>query len=104
MVSEEQKEYDKTITFTSLAKYMFGFMLAKIIRDSHKDDPLQRDIHELKKRGDQERAERLKAFWKWEGNKTPKNATEALNEIADEANFLLFQAGIIADWKRMKRE
>jgi len=103
-LTEEQTEYEKTITFTKLAKYMFGFMFAKIMRDVDKQDPLTTDISNLKVRTDEERSERLRAYWIWQSNKTPQNATDALNEIADEINFLVFQGGIIAGYQHMKRE
>ena len=104
-MSEEIKEYSKTITFTKLAKYVLStFCFPKIMRDSEKPDPLKVNIDKLKKRTDEERNERLKAYRIWERNKTDKNANEVLEEIADEINFLLFQAGVIADFKSMTRE
>ena len=100
---EEQEEY-KT-TFSKLAKYIIStFCFSKIMRDADKPDPLNSDIEYLKKRTDEERTERLKAFKIWESSKTEKNANAFLEEIADEINFLLFQGGVVAGYKSMRRE
>lgn len=102
---EEQKRYDKTITFTKLAKWVFGaYCMPKIMRDVDKDNPISRDIHNLVSRRKEETAERKQAYWIWNDNKTEKNATAYLNEIADEINFLLFKAGKVAGYKHMRRE
>ncbi|MCP3924533.1 MAG: hypothetical protein GY714_18320 [Desulfobacterales bacterium] len=103
-MSEEQAKYNKTITFTDLGKYVFGFCMQKIIRDSHKPDPLTLDIDYLKERCDQERNERLKAYRIWERNKTDRNAKAFIDEIADEIDFLIFQAGKVAGYTSMERK
>ncbi len=103
-MSEEIKKYGKKTTFTNLSKYVFGFCLQKIMRDSDKPDPLTETFDELREKGDDERNERLKAFRIWESSRTEKNAVAVLNEYADEINFLIFQAGKIAQYTEMKRE
>jgi len=98
----ENRQGKKT-TFTELSEYMFGFCMQKIIRDKGKSDPLSADIDYLKNRCDGERDERLKAYRRWQMNRTEKNAVACLAEFADEINFLLFQAGQIAGFTEMER-
>ena len=104
-MTENQEPYGTQVTFTGLSNFFIStFCMPKIMRDAHKDDPLQREIESLKVRGDEERTERLQAFRRWQSSKTEKNAAAFLDEIADEINFLLFQAGKVLEYNQLIRE
>ena len=86
-MTEEQTEYEKTITATEMLNITSGASHQKIMENNHKKNILDNDTEYLFKRLNEERAEFNKAFRIWQGNPTPKNAVEVLREWADCNNF-----------------
>ena len=104
-MSEEIKEYSKTITFTKLAKYVLQvYCMPKIMRDVDKPDPMTETLTTLRHMFIDESVEKNDAREKWIGIETPETANAYLEEIADQINILLFEAGKVAGYKSMTRE
>lgn len=74
------------------------------MRDVDKPDPMTETFPDLKEMFRVETDERNKAFRIWEGNKMDRNANALLEEIADQINILLFEAGKVAGYHVMERK
>jgi hypothetical protein len=100
-----ETEHNKTITFTDLAKYVLStYCMPKIMRDVDKPDPLTESFGDLKRMFSDEFVEKNLARMEWNESKTEDKANAYIEEIADQINILLFEAGKVAGYQRMKRE
>ena len=96
---------DKTITFTKLAKYVLQvYCMPKIMRDADKPDPMTETFTGLDAMFFLEADEKLEASDNWSHSQTEETANAYLEEIADQINILLFEAGKVAGYKSMTRE
>jgi len=86
-----------------LYKIMEDSCVAKMERDKHKDNPLERSFQNLFERQFEEHVEKLKAYREWTECKSSGNTKKVLDEIADEINFLLFQSAKLLEIQVLKR-
>lgn len=96
---------NKEITYTELAKYILStYCMPKIMRDVDKPDPMTERFFHLTKLQAEEELEAVFAELEWEQDKTEENANKLLEEYADQINIILFKAGKVAGYQRMRRE
>ena len=91
------------MTFKELYDSMYTLCKEKIDRDTHKGDPMACDMRDLIFLCNDEWSELITAINSFELNKSEKNRQEALKEVADNINFLLFMSGKISGTKELAR-
>jgi len=74
------------------------------MRDVGKPDPMTETFFDLRIMFKDESVEKNLSRIEWNEVKNPETSNAYLEEIADQINILLFEAGKVAGYKHMKRE
>jgi hypothetical protein len=91
------------MTFRDLYELMYPVCKAKIDRDTHKGDPMGEPMWDLIVGARCEWAELIEAINRFERDQSEENRQEALKEVADNINFLMFLAGKISGVATLER-